>query len=96
MLDLVLEVDPHATHALNQRGWRHQGLKRFDAAFRDYRASAEQGDAWAQMMTGKFLWQGQGIAEDREQAVAWLRKAADQGNRDAKVSLEQALAAMDK
>jgi Zn-dependent protease with chaperone function/TPR repeat protein len=96
MLDLVLEVDPHATHALNQRGWRHQGLKRFDAAFRDYRASAEQGDAWAQMMTGKFLWQGQGIAEDREQAVAWLRKAADQGNRDAKVSLEQALAAMAK
>jgi TPR repeat protein len=32
------------------------------------------------------------VEEDRDEAEAWLRKAAAQDNRDAKLSLEQALA----
>jgi Zn-dependent protease with chaperone function len=96
LLDLVLEVDPRSTRALNQRGWRYQTLGKPDVAFRDYLASAKGGDAWGQLQTGKLLWAGKGVAENREQAVDWLRKSAEQGNRDAKVSLDQALAAMAK
>jgi len=91
VLDLVVEVDPHSTEARNQRGWRNQSLGRHDAAYKDYLVSAEAGDAWGQLMTGKLLWAGKGVAEDREQAIAWLRKSAAQGNRDAEVSLQQAL-----
>ena len=93
VLTLVLEVDAHSTQALNQRGWRYQGLGKLEAAFQDYLASAKAGDAWGQLQTGKLYWAGTGVAEDREQALAWLRKSAEQGNRDAKLSLQQALAA---
>jgi predicted Zn-dependent protease len=89
VLDLVLEVDPHSTHALNQRGWRHQKAGRLDAAYRDYLASAQDGDAWAQLQAGKLLWAGKGIPENRDEAVAWLRKSAAQGNRDAKQTLQK-------
>jgi tetratricopeptide (TPR) repeat protein len=94
VLTLVLEVDRHATQALNQRGWLYQAQGRLDAAFEDYLASAQAGDDWGQLQTGKLYWAGKGVAEDREQALAWLRKSAAQGNRDAQVSLQQALQAM--
>jgi TPR repeat protein len=96
VLNLVLEVDPHSTEALNQRGWRYQKLGRLDAAYHDYLASAKTGDAYGQLQTGKLLWAGKGVAEDRSEAVAWLRKSAEQGNQDAKVSLQHALDAMGK
>jgi predicted Zn-dependent protease/TPR repeat protein len=96
VLNLVLEADPHSAHALNQRGWRYQALGKLDAAFQDYLASAQTGDAWGQLQTGKLLWSGKGVAQDREQALAWLRKSAAQGNRDAQVSLQQALQATGK
>jgi predicted Zn-dependent protease len=91
VLTLVLEVDPLSTHALNQRGWRYQGLGKLDIAFQDYLASAKAGDAYGQLQAGKLLWAGKGVAENREQALDWLRKSAAQGNRDAQVSLQQAL-----
>ena len=96
VLTLVLEVDPQSTHALNQRGWRYQGLGKLDIAFQDYLASAKAGDAYGQLQAGKLLWAGKGVAENREQALDWLRKSAEQGNRDAKLSLQQALDAMAK
>lgn len=92
MMSLVLEVDPSSSHALNQRGWRYQQQGRDDLAFRDLLASARLGDGWGQLMTGKYYWAGKGVKEDREEAVAWLRKAAAHGHPDAKLSLEQALA----
>jgi len=96
VFDLVLEVDPHSIHARNQRGWRYQGLGKLDSAFQDYLVSAQAGDAWGQLQTGKLYWAGKGVAEDHEQAVQWLRRSAAQGNRDAEVSLQQALQAMGK
>ena len=42
-------------------------------------------------MAGKYLWAGRGVKEDREEALVWLRKAAEQGHPDAKLSLRQAL-----
>ena len=91
VLNLVIEVDPRSHHAYNQRGWRHQQQGRHDLAFQDYLASAKLGDAWGQLQAGKFYWAGRGTREDREEGLAWLRKSAEQGNADAKVSLQQAL-----
>jgi Zn-dependent protease with chaperone function len=94
LLDRVIEVDPNSAHAFNQRGWKHQQQGRAELALQDYLASARLGDAWGQLQAGKFLWAGRGVKEDREQALAWLRKSAEQGNPDAKVSLAQALEQM--
>jgi predicted Zn-dependent protease len=87
---LVLDADPAAAQALRQRGWRYQQQGRLELAFPDYLAAAKLGDAWAQTMTGKLYWAGSGVKQDREEALAWLRKAAAQGERDAQASLEQA------
>ena len=91
VLNMVLEVDPDSRHALNQRGWKYQQAGKQSAAFQDYLASAELGDGWAQLQVGKFYWSGLGVKEDREESLVWLKKSAAQGERDAKVSLEQAL-----
>jgi Zn-dependent protease with chaperone function/TPR repeat protein len=91
VLNLVIEVDPRSHHAYNQRGWKHQQQGRQGLAFQDYLASAKLGDAWAQLQAGKFYLAGRGTREDREEGLAWLRKSAEQGNADAKVSLQQAL-----
>jgi predicted Zn-dependent protease len=91
VLNLVIAVDPGSNHAFNQRGWRHQQQGRVDLAFQDFLASAKLGDGWGQLMAGKYYWAGKGVKEDREEALAWLRKAAAQGHPDAKLSLEQAL-----
>ena len=92
LMNLVIEVDPASHHAYNQRGWRYQQQGRADLAFQDYLASARLGDAWGQLMTGKHYWAGRGVKENREEALAWLEKSAAQGNRDAKLSLQQARA----
>ena len=92
LMNLVIEVDPASLHAYNQRGWRYQQQGRADLALQDFLASARLGDAWGQLMTGKYYWAGKGVKEDRDEALAWLEKSAAQGNRDAKLSLQQARA----
>jgi tetratricopeptide (TPR) repeat protein len=91
LMSLVIEVDPGSNHAFNQRGWRYQQQGNAELAFQDFLASARLGDGWGQLMAGKYYWAGRGVKEDREEALAWLRKAAAQGHPDAKLSLEQAL-----
>lgn len=91
VLTLVIEADPWSHHAYNQRGWRHHQQGRVDLAFQDYLASAKLGDAWGQLQTGKLYWAGRGTPENRDEALAWLRKSAEQGNPDAKLTLQQAL-----
>jgi tetratricopeptide (TPR) repeat protein len=92
LMGMVIEVDPYSSAALNQRGWRYQAMGKQELAFADYLASARLGNAWAQAQAGKMYWSGQGVNADRDEAVLWLRKAADQGDANAKLSLEQALA----
>jgi Zn-dependent protease with chaperone function/tetratricopeptide (TPR) repeat protein len=91
MLSVVIEADPGSIHGINQRAWRYQQAGKLDLAFQDYLASARLGDGYGQLMAGKLLWAGRGIAENREEALHWLRKAAAQGHPDAKLSLQQAL-----
>ena len=94
LLAMVIEVDPSSGAALSLRGWRYQAANRVDMAFADYLAAAKLGDSWAQTQTGKMYWSGLGVDADRDEAIVWLRKGAAQGDANAKLSLEQALAQM--
>lgn len=47
------------------------------------RRSAEQGYTDAQYNLGRAYWLGDGVSEDKPQAVYWWSKAAEHGNADA-------------
>ena len=96
MLTRVIEADPRSVHAFNQRGWRFQQAGKMEPAYQDYLASARLGDGWGQLMAGKLQWAGLGTPANREEALEWLRKAAEQGHPDAKLSLKQALEQLEK
>lgn len=70
----------------------HKGLSAFKhkdyaTALREYRLSAEQGDARAQLALGLMYGKGEGAAKDDKQADIWIRKAAEQGYVDAQSTL---------
>lgn len=96
LLTVVIEADARSAHAFNQRGWRFQQAGKVELAYQDYLASARLGDGWGQLMTGKMQWAGLGTPANREEALEWLRKAAEQGHPDAKLSLKQALEQLEK
>ncbi|MCR4784351.1 MAG: leucine-rich repeat protein [bacterium] len=52
-----------------------------------YRRAAEMGLAAAQMALGNRLFNGDGVKEDKAEAVSWYRKAAEQGNAFAQYKL---------
>src|SRR5215469_9200655 len=56
--------------------------KEYDAALKESRPLAEQGNADAQVLVGKMYMMGQGIPRDRDLAIKWFRAAAEQGNAD--------------
>jgi Zn-dependent protease with chaperone function len=91
VLNQVIEADSTRGEAYAQRGWRHQQQNKKELAFQDYLDGAKLGDAWAELMAGKYLWAGIGVAQDREAAMVWFRKAAEKGHPDAKLTLKQAL-----
>lgn len=96
MLTRVIEADPRSVHVFNQRGWRFQQAGKMELAYQDYLASARLGDGWGQLMTGKMQWAGLGTQANREEALGWLRMAAEQGHPDAKESLRQALEQLER
>ena len=53
----------------------------------ELRLAAEQGDADAQAKLGVAYFQGEGVPQDRVEAVRWLRRAAEQGHAGAQYSL---------
>jgi hypothetical protein len=53
-------------------------------------AYAQAGDARRQYEMGKMCYYGDGMPEDKEQAVEWWQKAAAQGNYEAQVALVNA------
>lgn len=60
---------------------------RDDDSFASLRKAAEQGDIDAQYKLGNCYYNGNGVSEDKAEAVKWYRKAAEQGNVDAQYSL---------
>jgi TPR repeat protein len=55
----------------------------YAAAFNNFKALADDGDAHAQYMLGLMYHDGQGISPNENAAFGWFRKAAEQGNADA-------------
>lgn len=52
----------------------------YEAALREWRPLAEQGDASAQHALGVMNYRGDGVSRDYSEALKWFRKAAEQGN----------------
>lgn len=75
----VLLRDPHSIPALNRRGFGELQLEQWKAAFRDFRQTAELGDAYGQDMLGRMFLSGSAVPQDRDKAIEWFKKAADQG-----------------
>ncbi len=78
--------------AQSNLGWMYFNGKttRNDSeAVRWFRAAAEQGDANGQNGLGVAYERGQGVAKDLVQAANWYRKAADNGNSQAKANLDR-------
>lgn len=51
----------------------------YKTAFREFKSSADQGDATAQFILGFLYFHGQGVAQDYKEAVKWYRMLAEQG-----------------
>ena len=47
------------------------------------RGAAEKGDAQVQYILGLMYYKGYGVAKNRQEAVVWCRRAADQGHAQA-------------
>jgi hypothetical protein len=52
----------------------------YETAHREFLAEAEHGNADAQYHLGYMYWYGLGIEKDREEAIKWSKKSANQGN----------------
>ena len=63
--------------------------KDYQRAYREWKASAEAGQAEAQFDLGVLYAQGLGVLRDLNEAASWYRKAADQGNAEAQFALGQ-------
>ena len=61
--------------------------KNYDAALKKSTPLAERGDADAQLLLGRMYLMGQGVTQDRAQALKWFQAAAVQGNVDAQFLL---------
>ncbi|MBL8483482.1 MAG: DUF4034 domain-containing protein [Rhodocyclaceae bacterium] len=92
LLDAFIALNPRAGDLYGRRGWiMHQAGRHADA-LQDFLRGAELGDAYAQTMAGKYLFQGTGgLPADRERGLGLLQAAARQGDRNAQLSVTQAL-----
>ncbi len=70
---------PNSGRLMAQLARAYYKNKDFKSAFVQIQKAAEQGYAIAQNNLGALYENGQGVAKDAGQAIAWYRKAADQG-----------------
>jgi uncharacterized protein len=63
-----------------QDPWAAWKAKDFETALTGFKVLAEKGDVKAQERLGWMFKAGEGTPKDDVQALAWFRKAADQGN----------------
>jgi len=80
-LSLALCAAAVTTHAqAAQDPWAAWKAKDYVTALNGFKALAEKGDVKAQEQLGQMYQNGEGIAKDEAQAVAWFRKATEQRN----------------
>lgn len=64
-------------------------IAKLKADFTSRIKAAEQGLARAQYGMGESYYSGEGVAEDKEKAKEWFRKAAENGNEEAAEALKK-------
>ena len=84
---LLVVVACTLAHAGYDQGKAAYNKGDFDAALREWRPLAEQGDARAQKRLGDMYAGAEGVDEDDGIAIQWYRKAAEQGVVGAQTSL---------
>jgi TPR repeat protein len=84
LLGLVLHGPASAGFA---EGVAAYGKHDYALALKEIAPLARAGDAAAAYLMGAMYYTGRGLAQDQEQAVAWFRKAAEQGHPDAQYAL---------
>jgi tetratricopeptide (TPR) repeat protein len=90
-LDKYLALKPDQPWAIRRLAFAHERLAEWPVALELYKKAAEQGDAYAQNAYGWQLFTGDHTTRNLEEAIRWFRSAADKGDANAKVNLEQAL-----
>lgn len=66
----------------------YEKIQYYERAFNLYMKLAEQGNPEAQYQLGNLYFSGDGVEFDLDEALAWYRSAADQGNEKAISILE--------
>jgi len=79
VLMLLLPVLSSPLHADFKEGLSAYNRGDYKTAFKELKASAEQGDSEAQFMLGGMYYKGQGVTRDYQKGLKWLKKAAEQG-----------------
>lgn len=77
--------------AMYYAGWMHDSDpdgSRAQPAFHWYLQAAEAGDALSQLVVGRMYYNGRGVEPSRAKAIAWLTKAAQQGQEGAQEELD--------
>ena len=70
-------------------GHSTRSLKEFIALLHTYNITLNQGYATAQFELGWFYANGRGVERSQTEAIDWYRKAARQGNENAKNALKK-------
>jgi len=68
-------------------GFLAYGAGDYKKALEIFKPLAEQGDATAQLDLASMYWNGEGVPQDNEEGVKWVRKAAEQGHAAAQLKL---------
>jgi TPR repeat protein len=59
----------------------------YEKAYKEFKASAEQGNAAAQYNLGQMHYKGKGVTQSYPEAAKWFRRAANQGDAAAQFNL---------
>lgn len=77
----------HVDHSFLVSGTQNYFLHPLDETAQKYQEAAEHGNAYAEYHLGICFFNGEGVTEDRSEAVKWFREAAGQGLMDAQYNL---------
>jgi hypothetical protein len=70
-------LDAHPDIKHRQSGLRHWEAGEYDKAFEQFKRAARFADKPSQGMIAEMLWRGEGVAQDRPAAYAWMDLAAE-------------------
>lgn len=90
-LSRLLASDPDDVNVLNVRAFAELQLGRPLEAVADYVRAGNLGDMYAQDALGRMYLLGNPVKADRDKAIFWLKKAADQGSGSSQALLALAL-----